>query len=84
MTVKHRSVKYELIKGLIYRVCIKSKNEHEQGMKQLLVPEKFRPFVLSTAHDSPLSGHFSHRKTADKVFDKYFWPGAGAEIKRFC
>ncbi|XP_037774647.1 uncharacterized protein LOC119571392 [Penaeus monodon] len=30
------------------------------------------------------SRHFSHRKTAEKVFHKFFWPGAGAEIKRYC
>ncbi|XP_042857013.1 uncharacterized protein LOC122243473, partial [Penaeus japonicus] len=82
--VKSRSVKYEIFKDLIYRVCIKSKNIHEIGTKQLVVPEMFRNKVLSLAHDSLTGGHFSHRKTSYKVYQKFFWPGVGAEIKRYC
>lgn len=84
VTVKNRSVKYELVSGLLYRVCTESKKEHEVGMKQLVVPRAMRQAIMSTAHDSSLAGHFSHRKTADKIFLKFFWPGAGADIKRFC
>ena len=84
VTVKNRSVKYELDNGLIYRVCIQSKNDHEIGSKQLVVPGAMRRTVMSVAHDSSLAGHFSHRKTSDKVFLKFFWPGAGADIRRFC
>ncbi|XP_063590528.1 uncharacterized protein LOC134767457 [Penaeus indicus] len=84
VTVKSRSVKFERVNGLIYRICVKSKHEHEVGEKQLVVPRRFIPIILSMAHDSPLAGHFSHRKTAGKIFHKFFWPGAGAEIKRYC
>ncbi|XP_047490928.1 uncharacterized protein LOC125040419 [Penaeus chinensis] len=84
VTVKSRSVKFERVNGLIYRICIKSKHEHEVGEKQLVVPRKYIPIILSMAHDSPLAGHFSHRKSAEKIFHKFFWPGAGAEIKRYC
>ncbi|XP_063601511.1 uncharacterized protein LOC134777606 [Penaeus indicus] len=84
VNVKHRTVKYEKVNDLIYRICLQSKNENEIGMKQLVVPRKFRHIILSTAHDSPVAGHFSHRKTSEKIFYKFFWPGAGADIKRFC
>lgn len=59
VTVKSRSVQYEVVKGLIYCVCVKSKHDHEVGIKQLVVPRKFIPMILSTAHDSPVAGHFS-------------------------
>ncbi|XP_037774920.1 uncharacterized protein LOC119571901 [Penaeus monodon] len=84
VNVKNRSVKYEIVKGLIHRVCVNSKHAYEVGVKQLVVPRKFVNVILSTAHDSPVAGHFSHRKTADKIFHNFFWPGAGAEIKRYC
>jgi len=84
VSVKHRTVKYEKVNNLIYRICIQSKNENEIGMKQLVVPRKFRHVILLTAHDSPVPGHFSHRKTSEKIFYKFFWPGAGADVKRFC
>ncbi|XP_069971005.1 uncharacterized protein [Penaeus vannamei] len=82
--VKSRTVKYELVKDLIYRVCLKSKHDYEIGSKQLVIPEKYRIHVLNLAHDSLTAGHFSHRKTSYKVFSKFFWPGAGAQIKRYC
>ena len=84
VTVKNRSVRYEMVNDLIYRVCLQSKNEHEVGMKQLVVPMIFRNIILATAHDSSVAGHFSHRKTSEKIFHKFFWPGAGADIKRYC
>ncbi|XP_063597903.1 uncharacterized protein LOC134774421 [Penaeus indicus] len=84
VAVKNRTIKFEKINDLIYRVCVKSKNEHEIGMKQLVIPSKFRPYILATAHDSSVAGHFSHRKTSEKIFYKFFWPGAGADIKRYC
>ncbi|XP_042886053.1 uncharacterized protein LOC122262167 [Penaeus japonicus] len=84
VTVKNRTVKFEKINDMIYRVCIKSKREHEIGRKQLIVPLKFKRYILATAHDSPVAGHFSHRKTSEKIFHKFFWPGAGADIKRYC
>ncbi|XP_063604424.1 uncharacterized protein LOC134779953 [Penaeus indicus] len=31
VTVKSRSVKFERVNGLIYRICVKSKHEHEVG-----------------------------------------------------
>nr|XP_027212198.1 uncharacterized protein LOC113805404 [Penaeus vannamei] len=82
--VKSRSVKYERINGLIYRVCLHSKDEHELNNMQLVIPAVYRDKVLQLAHDSLIAGHFSHRKTSLKVFENFFWPGAGADIKRYC
>ena len=82
--VKARSIKYEIIDGLIYRICVESKQEHEIGSKQLVVPEIYRDKVLNLAHDSLTAGHFSHRKTSYKIFQKFFWPGVGEHVKRYC
>lgn len=79
-----RSVKYEIINKLLYRVCVDSKNKDEVGSKQLLVPKKFRSKVLDVAHEGLLAGHFSHRKTAGKVYRRFFWPGVGKDIENFC
>ncbi|XP_069972952.1 uncharacterized protein [Penaeus vannamei] len=82
--VKSITVKYELVNDLIYRVCLKSKHDYEIGSKHLVIPEKYRIHILNLAHDSLTAGHFSRRKTSYKVFSKFFWPGAGAQIKRYC
>ncbi|XP_037789320.1 uncharacterized protein LOC119584727 [Penaeus monodon] len=81
---KGRSVSYQVIDNLVYKVCIASQNDYEVGAKQLVVPAKYRIDVMRLAHDALAAGHFSHRKTSSKIFDYFFWPGAGADIKRFC
>ena len=82
--VKDHSVEYKLIEGLIYRLCVEGKTVHEIRSKQLVVPQKYRVNVLNLAYDSLTAGHFSHRKTALKVFNEFFWPGAGVDVKRYC
>ena len=82
--VRNRVIKFEATDGLIYRVCIQSKVKTDVGCKQLVVPEKHRMKVLNLAHDSIFSGHFSHRKTEDKVFRMFYWPGAGSDIVCHC
>lgn len=73
-----------MVNGLIFRICVESKLVHEVGKKQLIIPEIYRVKVLSIAHDALTAGHFSHRKTSYKIFQKFFWPGAEAQIKRYC
>ena len=69
---------------LLYRKCIKSPKECEVGKFTLVVPFACRKLVLKLAHDLPVSGHFSHRRTEMKVLDKFWWPGVSGEIVRYC
>ncbi|XP_068225272.1 uncharacterized protein [Palaemon carinicauda] len=75
---------YIIDKGFLYRKCIQSNNRVMLGVKVLVVPRKFRELIMKIAHDSLLAGHFSNCKTKDKVFALYFWPGATADILRYC
>ncbi|XP_068212662.1 uncharacterized protein [Palaemon carinicauda] len=75
---------YIIDKGFLYRKCIQSNNRVMLGVKVLVVPRKFRELIMKMAHDSLLAGHFSNCKTEDKVFALYFWPGATADILRYC
>ena len=76
--------KFELINGLLYKVCTNSHNAIYLGKKQLVVPFECRKTILRLAHDAPTAGHFSHRKTQMKVFEQFFWPGASSDITRYC
>lgn len=40
--VKNRAGKYEMISGLIYKICFDSKFHHKKGRKQLTVPVIYR------------------------------------------
>ena len=79
-----RVIRYVRENGLIHRKCISSKDDRDVGRKQLIVPLKYRDSVMKLGHESLLSGHFSSRKTTDRILHKFFWPNAGADITRFC
>ena len=53
--------------------------------KVMLVASKpCRILVLKVAHDLPVAGHFSNRKTEIKVCDQFWWPGISGDIRRYC
>ncbi|XP_050721353.1 uncharacterized protein LOC127001185 [Eriocheir sinensis] len=70
--------------GLLYRKCLTSRRPEKLGKLCLVVPRKCRPIVLNVAHENPLAGHYSHRKTEQKVADQFFWPGMGTDIRVHC
>ena len=69
-TVKHRKIKYVKIGNLIYRKCVDSKNVADVNNMQLVVPLEYRKYIMKLSYESLLSGHFSSRKTTDKIFQK--------------
>ncbi|XP_037774039.1 uncharacterized protein LOC119570315 [Penaeus monodon] len=70
--------------GLLYRKCIKYKFQDRIGKMSLVVPADCRAIVTSIAHESPLAGHFSHRKTLRRVTDQFYWPSMGSDVRDFC
>ena len=51
---------------------------------QLVIPAEYRKYIMKLAHESLLAGHFSSRKTTDKIFQKFYWPRASLDIYNFC
>ncbi|XP_076060384.1 uncharacterized protein LOC143036684 [Oratosquilla oratoria] len=78
------SFQYLKIDGLLYRKCVLSTHVEKVGKLALVVPKECRPIILSVGHENPLAGHFSQRKTAMKIADKFFWPGMAVDIRDFC
>ena len=74
LTVKNRKIQYVKVGNLIYRKCIDSKNVADINNMQLVVPVEYRKYIMKLAHESLLSGHFSSRKTTDKIFQKFYCP----------
>lgn len=76
--------KFIVNNGLLFRECVAGRSERDVGHHQLVVPKSCRTLVLKLAHDAPVAGHFSHRKTEIKVAEQFYWPGMSADIKRYC
>ncbi|KAK3869288.1 hypothetical protein Pcinc_025397 [Petrolisthes cinctipes] len=77
------SYQFSWIDGLLYRECVASTRPGNQGTRKLVVPADCRRIVLQVAHESPLVGHFSHRKTEDKVSKHFFWPAMATDIRDY-
>ena len=39
---------------------------------------------MAVGHEALMSGHLGKGKTADRIMSSFYWPGAMADIKRFC
>ncbi len=73
---------FQVNKGLLYRGFTSSKTG--RATSQLVVPSKFRERVMAVGHEALMSGHLGKGKTADRITSSFYWPGAMADIKRFC
>uniref|UniRef100_A0A9J7Z5P0 Gypsy retrotransposon integrase-like protein 1 n=1 Tax=Cyprinus carpio carpio TaxID=630221 RepID=A0A9J7Z5P0_CYPCA len=50
----------------------------------LVVPRSKTEVVLQLAHTHPLAGHLGAANTAQRIRDRFHWPGLDAEVKQFC
>ncbi|MDD9818054.1 MAG: RNase H-like domain-containing protein, partial [Gammaproteobacteria bacterium] len=53
-------------------------------LKQLLLPKKLVPEVLSLAHDHVCSGHLGVTRTVEKVRQRFYWPTMFKDITNWC
>ncbi|KAI2650175.1 Retrovirus-related Pol polyprotein [Labeo rohita] len=66
--------------GLLYCVA-----ERRGEVKHLLVvPKSKTETVLELAHAHPMAGHLAATNTAQRIRDRFHWPGLEGEVKAFC
>ena len=68
---KNRTVQYQYVSSLLYRTCTESRNPHEKGKSQLVVPTKMRPQVLKLAYESLVAGHFFPPEDVREGFSEF-------------
>ncbi|KAL8593285.1 hypothetical protein ACOMHN_009938 [Nucella lapillus] len=73
---------FQVKNGLLHRMFTKTKTA--KVTSQLVVPACFRETVMSVGHESLMAGHLGISKTADRVLSSFHWPGAMADLKRYC
>ena len=67
-------------KGILYRVYRKGGSQ----MTQLVVPKPIRETVVRLAHDPPMGGHLGSKKTLERIWGTFYWPGLCAQVRRYC
>lgn len=56
----------------------------DSEVDQVLVPKILRVDVMRLAHESVMAGHLGSKKTLERILSSFYWPGIGADVKRFC
>ncbi len=51
---------------------------------QVVVPQPYRGYVLTIAHDHELSGYLGVRKTYHNLLKHLFWPGMKSSVSQYC
>jgi hypothetical protein len=51
---------------------------------QVVVPKPYQQYILSLAHETPLSGHLGVTKTYEKVLKHFYWPNLKKDVAFFC
>jgi hypothetical protein len=65
--------------GLLYRHY----DQKQKHLHQIVVPERLRASVMTTAHDQLLAAHCGARRTLSRILSKFFWPGVSADVRRY-
>ncbi|XP_076451106.1 uncharacterized protein LOC143286993 [Babylonia areolata] len=79
-TEREGKASYTMHDGLLFRVFHKN-GEH---LKQLVVPLGLRRTVLSLGHDIPMAGHLGVRRTQERVWQHFYWPGMCKDVRQYC
>ncbi|XP_076469670.1 uncharacterized protein LOC143300000 [Babylonia areolata] len=72
-------VSFRWRKGILYREYRQAKTEYSQ----VVVPAQLRQGVMKLAHEPPMGGHQGGKKTLDRIWKQFFWPGMCADVRRF-
>ncbi|KAL8596030.1 hypothetical protein ACOMHN_021070 [Nucella lapillus] len=56
----------------------------DDTVTQVVVPKELRVSVMTLGHDIPMAGHLGTRKTKDRIFLEFYWPGMCGDIRRYC
>ena len=65
-------------------LCRKYQEKKRDPTLQILVPKKLRQPLLEMAHECLLAGHGGRKRTTDRLYTNFFWPGIHEDIKDFC
>jgi len=72
---------FKLKNGILYRYC---KSHDLRIVSQVVLPNTLRERVMKLAHDTLMSGHQGRKKTKDRIWTQFWWPGMNSDVTRFC
>ena len=79
-----RALNYVVINNFLFRIDMQKDRDLDKGNLFLLViPEKYKPIIFNTYHDSLLAGHQGPYHTVITIRQKFFIHNLMNKVKRF-
>ena len=78
------ALNYVVVNNFLFRIDTqKDKDRDKSNLFLLVIPEKYKPIILHTYHDSLLSGHQGPYRTAMTIRQKFFIYNLMNKVKRY-
>ena len=78
------ALNYVVVNNFLFRIDTQKDKDRDKGNLFLLViPEKYKPIILHTCHDSLLAGHEGPYRTAITIKQKFFIHNLMNKVKRY-
>ena len=72
---------FKMKDAILCRYC---RNFEGQEISQVVIPKGLRETVTTMAHDAVMCVHQGQKKTKDRIWREFWWPGFGSDVTRFC
>ncbi|XP_051529229.1 uncharacterized protein LOC127426442 [Myxocyprinus asiaticus] len=73
---------FAIINERLYRVTQDTRTKEDTT--QLLILRSRQEMVFQAAHYNPMAGHLGERKTLNHLIARFYWPGIGGDVRRWC
>ena len=78
------ALNYVVVNNILFRIDKQKDKDRDKGNLFLLViPEKYKPIIFNTYHDSLLAGHQGPFRTAMTIRQKFFIHNLMNKVKRY-
>ncbi|XP_076049696.1 uncharacterized protein LOC143030434 [Oratosquilla oratoria] len=82
------SEEYYLESGVLFRKWVDSTCPTDDAVwserRQIMLPKVYKEEVMQMGHDSPFAGHMGVRKTLDRIWQHFYWPGIRKDVTQYC
>ena len=78
------ALNYVLINNFLFRIdTCKDKDQPKENSFLLVIPERYKPIIFHTYHDSLLAGHHGPYRTAMTIRQRFFIHNLMNKVKRY-
>ena len=82
--IRAEALNYVVINHFLFRIDMRKGKDADKGNSFLLViPEKYKPIIFNTYHDSLLAGHQGPYRTVMTIRQKFFIHNLMNKVKRY-